>query len=132
MEAYVSLASLQSFLFYMATALVLTVVYVVVYIWVTPHPEFRLIRENNLAASVAFGGSLIGFAVPLASVIANSAALVDCVIWGVIAIVIQIVIFYLVRNPSLKFRMASRRAKRATVCGWVRLHWQAASSKLPA
>ena len=95
MEAYVSLASLQSFLFYMATALVLTVVY----IWLTPHPEFRLIRENNLAASVAFGGSLVGFAVPLASVIANSAALVDCVIWGVIAIVIQIVIFYLVRIP---------------------------------
>ena len=99
MEAYVSLASLQSFLFYMATALVLTVVYVVVYIWVTPHPEFKLIRENNLAASVAFGGSLVGFAVPLASVIANSAALLDCVIWGVIAIVVQIVIFYLVRIP---------------------------------
>ena len=99
MEAFVSFTALQSFLFYMATALVLTIIYVVVYIWVTPHPEFKLIRENNLAASVAFAGSLIGFAIPLASVIANSAVLVDCVIWGIIAIVVQIVIFFLVRVP---------------------------------
>jgi len=42
MEAFVSLTALQSFLFYMATALVLTIIYVVVYIWVTPHPEFKL------------------------------------------------------------------------------------------
>ena len=99
MEAFISLAALQSFLFYMATALVLTLIYVVVYIWVTPHPEFKLIRENNIAASVAFAGSLVGFAIPLSSVIANSAALVDCVIWGIIAIVVQIVIFFLVRVP---------------------------------
>ena len=97
-----SLAELPWFLAYMATAVVLTLIYVVIYIWVTPHPEIKLIRENNLAAALAFAGSLLGFCLPLASAIANSVALVDCVAWGVIALIIQIAIFYLVRLPIPK------------------------------
>jgi len=86
----------------MCTAVVLTLIYVVIYMWVTPHPEIKLIRDNNMAASLAFAGSLIGFCLPLASAIANSVALVDCVLWGVIALVVQIAIFYLVRLPIPK------------------------------
>ena len=85
-----SLEELPWFVAYLATAAVLTLVYAVVYTWVTPHPEIKLIRENNLAASLAFAGSLVGFSLPLASAIANSGALVDTVIWGLIAIVVQI------------------------------------------
>ncbi len=97
-----SLDGLPWFFAYFATAVVLTLVYVVVYMWVTPHPEIKLIRENNLAASLAFAGSLVGFSLPLASAIANSGALVDTVIWGLIAIVVQIAVFYLVRLPIPK------------------------------
>ena len=86
----------------MATAVVLTLVYVVIYMWVTPHPEIKLIRENNLAASLAFAGSLVGFCLPLASAIANSMSLVDCVVWGAIALVVQIAIFFFVRLPIPK------------------------------
>ena len=95
----ISLETIQSFLAYLVTATALTLIYIFVYIWVTPHPEFKLIRENNLAASVAFAGSLVGFSLPLASVIAHSVALTDCVIWGLIAILVQIFIFFLVRLP---------------------------------
>ncbi len=97
-----SLGELPWFAAYMATAMVLTLIYVVVYMWVTPHPEIKLIRENNVAASLAFAGSLVGFCLPLASAIANSGALVDTVIWGLIAIVVQISVFYLVRLPIPK------------------------------
>ncbi len=97
-----SLSELPWFVAYMATAVVLTLIYVVIYMWVTPHPEIKLIRENNLAASLAFAGSLVGFTLPLASAIANSGALVDTVIWGLIAIVVQIAVFYLVRMPIPK------------------------------
>ena len=90
-----SLNELPWFLAYLGTAVGLTLVYMVVYMWVTPHDEIKLIRDNNSAASIAMVGSLIGFSLPLASAIANSAALVDCVIWGVIALVVQIVVFYL-------------------------------------
>ena len=96
------LNELPWFLAYMATAVALTLFYVVVYIWVTPHPEIKLIRENNMAASLAFAGSLIGFCLPLASAITNSLSLVDCAVWGVIALIVQIVIFYLVCLPIPK------------------------------
>ena len=97
-----SLHELPWFLAYMGTAVALTLVYVVIYMWVTPHDEIGLIRENNAAGATAFGGSLLGFCLPLASAIANSASLVDCAVWGGIALVIQIAIFFVVRLPIPK------------------------------
>jgi len=97
-----TLNELPWFLAHMATAIALTLFYVVIYMWVTPHPEIKLIRENNMAASLAFAGSLIGFCVPLASAITNSVSLVDVAVWGVVALLVQIAIFYLVRIPIPK------------------------------
>jgi putative membrane protein len=97
-----TLNELPWFLAHMATAIALTLFYVVIYMWVTPHPEIKLIRENNMAASLAFAGSLIGFCVPLASAITNSVSLIDVAVWGVVALLVQIAIFYLVRIPIPK------------------------------
>ena len=110
-----SLEGLGWFFAYFATAVALTLFYVVIYMWVTPHPEIKLIRENNLAASLAFAGSLIGFSLPLASAIANSVALVDCVVWGLIAIVVQIAVFFLARLPVP--RISERIEKGETASG---------------
>ena len=98
----------------MATALVLTLVYLVIYMWVTPHPEAKLIRENNMAAALAFAGSLIGFCMPLASAIANSVSLVDLAVWGVIAMVVQIAIFYFVRFPIPKISERIEKGEMAS------------------
>lgn len=108
------LNELPWFLAYMATAVALTLFYVVVYIWVTPHPEIKLIRENNMAAALAFGGSLIGFCLPLASAIANSLSLVDCAVWGVVALIVQIVIFYLVCLPIPKISERIEKGEMAS------------------
>ena len=97
-----SLNELPWFLAYIATAAFLTLFYVIIYMWVTPHNEIILIRDNNAAASIAFAGSLIGFCLPLASAISHSVSLIDCVIWGVIALIIQIIIFLIVRLPIPK------------------------------
>ena len=94
-----ALNDLPWFLTYMGTAVVLTLCYVVIYIWVTPHPEIKLIRENNTAAALAFSGSLIGFCLPLASAMANSVSITDCVVWGVVALLVQVIIFFLVCLP---------------------------------
>jgi putative membrane protein len=99
----------------MATAVVLTLVYLAIYMWVTPHDEIKLIRDNNLAASLALAGSLIGFSLPLASAIAHSDALLDCAMWGLIAMVVQIAIFYLVRLPVPK--ISERIEKGETASG---------------
>ena len=97
-----SLNQLPWFLAYMGTAIGLTLFYVFIYVWVTPHAEITLIRENNTAASLAIGGSLLGFCLPLASAIANSMSLLDVVVWGVVALLVQIVLFYIVRLPIPK------------------------------
>jgi putative membrane protein len=117
-----SIHELPWFFAYMATAVALILFYVVVYMWVTPHDEIALIRENNAAAATAFAGSLLGFSLPLASAIANSVSLVDCAIWGVIALVVQIAIFFLVRLPIPKI---SERIEKNEIASGV---WLGAAS----
>ena len=109
-----SFEGLPLFLAYLATAVVLTLVYVVIYMWVTPHEEIKLIRENNPAAAVAFAGSLIGFSLPLANTIAGSVSLLDCAIWGLIAIVVQIVIYFIARIPMPKISVRIENGEMAS------------------
>ena len=99
MELMESTNGLLLFLAYLGTAAALTLAYIVIYMWVTPHPEIALIRQDNLTAAIAFAGSLIGFCLPLANIIAGSVDLVDVALWGGIALVVQIVIYFLARLP---------------------------------
>ena len=46
------------------------------------------------AAAIALGLSLLGFVPPLVSAIAHSANMLDCLIWGVIALIVQIIVFF--------------------------------------
>lgn len=110
----VLLNELPWFLAHMATALGLTLFYVVIYMWVTPHAEIKLIRENNMAASLAFAGSLIGFCMPLAIAITNSVSLIDVLVWGVVALLVQIVVFYLVRLPIPKISERIEKGEMAS------------------
>src|ERR1700719_4356381 len=94
-----SLAGLPAFLVYFCTGLVAVVAYLFVYTRVTPHDEFKLIRDNDPAAAIALGLSLLGFVLPLVSAIAHSANVVDCLIWSAIAVLVQIVVYYVVKIP---------------------------------
>lgn len=88
-----SLSTFPAFVAYMFTAVGLTALYAVLYTAITPHAEWKLMRSGNLAAALAFGGSLIGFVLPLASAIAHAESLPDCAIWGGIALGVQILAF---------------------------------------
>lgn len=92
-----TLNGIPAFLAYFAVAIALFVAFTVIYSWVTPHHEFELIRANNVSAALAFGGALIGFALPLSSAISHSLSLLDCVIWGLVALVVQVLTFLLLR-----------------------------------
>ena len=94
-----SLAGLPAFLSYFCVSAVAVVLYTLAYTWITPHNEFELIAKNNRAAAVALGLSLLGFALPVASAVAHAANIIDCMIWSIIAIVVQIVAFYVARIP---------------------------------
>ena len=92
-----SLSGLLPFLAYFLLAMVLLALFVRLYTWLTPHHEFALIRAGNPAAATAFGGALIGFALPLSSAISHSLSLLDCAIWGVIALLVQVGAFMVMR-----------------------------------
>ena len=104
-----SLAGLPAFLVYFCTAIVAVVAYLFVYTRVTPHNEFQLIRDNDPAAATALGLSLVGFALPVVSAIAHAANVLDCLIWSAIALVVQIIVYFLVRIPvpNLSARIAA-------------------------
>ncbi len=93
------LASLSEFLIFFIAAAVLTILFAVIYTRITRHNEFALIKKNSTAATVAFSGSLIGFALPLASTMINSVTVVEMVLWGVIALIVQVLVYLLVRLP---------------------------------
>jgi len=94
-----TLAGLPAFLAYFCVSVVVAVGYLAIYTRMTPHDEFELIRKNVPGAAVSLGLSLVGFALPVASAIAHAANIVDCVIWSVIALIVQIFVFYIVRIP---------------------------------
>lgn len=62
----------------------------------TPYREITLIREGNSAAAVAFGGVMVGLAIPLAMSLAASTSLREILIWGVATIVVQLFVFRIV------------------------------------
>jgi putative membrane protein len=94
-----SLSGLPAFLIYFVVASVLIGAYLYVYTWITHHDEFALLRTNNPAAAIAFGLSMIGFALPLTSSIGHADSVVDMTIWGVIALGVQVAVYYLARIP---------------------------------
>ncbi|HEY0052728.1 MAG TPA: DUF350 domain-containing protein [Caulobacteraceae bacterium] len=63
------------------------------YALLTPWKEITLIRQGNDAAAVAFGGVLIGLAIPLGVSLAVSNSLVEIAIWGVATIILQLLAF---------------------------------------
>ena len=93
------LTDLTDFLAFFVVSLLLMIVFVAVYTSITRHSEIKLIKENSVAAAVAFSGSMIGFALPLASAMINSRTIFEMIIWGVVALIVQIVVYLLVRLP---------------------------------
>ena len=94
-----SLQGFPAFVAYFCLAVALVIVFLLIYTRITPMNEFELIRKNVPGAAITLGLSLLGFALPLASAIAHTADLVDCAIWGAIALIVQLITFYAVRIP---------------------------------
>jgi putative membrane protein len=94
-----SLSGLPAFLAYFCVAGVAVIVYLLVYTRVTPHDEFGLIGKNVPGAAISLGLSLLGFALPVASAVAHAADIVDCAIWSLIALIVQIIAYYVAQIP---------------------------------
>ncbi|MCX7166179.1 MAG: DUF350 domain-containing protein [Rhodocyclales bacterium] len=109
------LATLPNFLAYLATAIVLLVAFVTIYLYVTPYDEIALIRSNNTAAAISLSGALLGFAMPIANVIAHSDTLLDLAVWGIVAGVVQLLAWGIARValPQLQENISAGRVAPA-------------------
>jgi putative membrane protein len=101
-----SIAGFPLFLLYFATAVALLVLFVAIHVRVMPHRELALIREGNVAAALSLSGALIGFVLPLASAVAHSVNPVDMVVWGVVALLVQLAVYATVVRLVPHFREA--------------------------
>ena len=77
-------------------------IFKLVYQWSTPYDEATLIREGNITASIALGGAIIGFALPLASALTQTIDPLEFTVWALLAGVIQIVASLLVRRVIVR------------------------------
>ncbi len=82
-------------LLHAAVTAVLLMAGAALYSVLTPWREVPLIREGNTAAAVAFGGVLVGLAIPLAMSLAASTSVREILIWGVATILVQLLVFRL-------------------------------------
>ena len=67
----------------------------VLYAVLTPWKEISLIRNGNSAAAVAFGGLLVGLAIPLAASLSASNSTIEIVVWGAATVLMQLLAFRL-------------------------------------
>lgn len=72
-----------------------------VYQLITPYNEGALIKQGNLAATIALWGAVIGYILPLASALSHTVSLVQFVAWALLAGVIQIIAFLIVRHLAI-------------------------------
>lgn len=93
-----------NFLAYLGVTLPLMAVGVLAFIFTTPYNEFRILRLGSggdpkqcaAAKAVAhdLGGKITGLAIVLASAIYHSVSMTDLILWGILGILFQIIVFY--------------------------------------
>jgi putative membrane protein len=122
-QVFDSFAGFDDFAAYLALSLVLLAIFTAVYVRITPYAEFALIREGNMAASFSLSGSLLGFVIPLAGAVQHSVSLVDMAIWGLVAMLVQIAAFVVVKMmiPSITQDIPANKGAQGFFLGCVSL-----------
>lgn len=96
---------------------------VAIYTAVTPFHEFSLVRQGNVAAGIALAGTLVAIAIPLGATLASSLVTLDILIWGAVALVVQLLAFLLASRliPGLRGMIEADNPAAACVLVGVQL-----------
>ncbi|AWF80859.1 hypothetical protein BTJ40_08605 [Microbulbifer sp. A4B17] len=97
-QPYDLLTGILHFAAYFGLSLVLLIAFKFLYALVTPHDEWKLIREEkNTAAAIGFGGAVLGFAIAVGGAASNSISIIDFAIWALVALIAQLIAFAIIR-----------------------------------
>lgn len=106
-----------------AVVIVLFVIGMALYMRLTPFDERGLIAKGNIAGGISLGGAMVALAIPLAATLATSHVLLDIIIWGIVALVLQLLAFlaatFLIRD--LRRHLEAGNAAAAVALGGVQL-----------
>lgn len=89
--------AIGAFLLYFIAGAAVMVAFTALYLRITTHDEIGLVRAGNVAAGIALSGTMAGFAIPLTRCITQSASLLDMIVWALVALFVQIVVYYAAR-----------------------------------
>ena len=118
---YKLISGVSSFASHFGIALLILVLFQLLYPLVTPQREWKLINEGkNTAAALAFGGAIVGFSIALSGAVSNSSSIADFVIWAAVASVAQVLAFAIVRFGFMP-KLAERIEKNEVSAGVILL-----------
>lgn len=106
-----------NFLMYLGVGTILLAIGTIAFVVSTKEKEFSLIKNGNKAAALSLGGKIFGLALGLGSSVANSVNVLDMVIWGIIAIIAQIILYYIAEVVTKKFSISEAIEKNNTAVG---------------
>ena len=105
--------ALSDFALYFGMGLGFMLLYMVLYLYVTPHREITLIRGDNLPAAVVLAGALLGFALPLAGALRIADDVRDVAAWAFIALVAQLAAYAVIALLLKNFTKRINRGEMA-------------------
>jgi putative membrane protein len=91
------LSGFPAFIAHFILALGYLVAYLAIYTAVTRHDEWTLLKQGNIAAAIALGGSVLGFSLPLAASVEYSESILDNALWAMVSLVVQIGVYLLIK-----------------------------------
>ena len=106
------LAGIPFLLSHFGVTVLMLVIGVFIYMWITSHDERALIREGNTGAVISLAGAILGLAIPRAFCMASSVNVYDIVIWGIVTLVIQLATFWII---DIWLRDLSKRIEEGQV-----------------
>ncbi|MGL5759054.1 DUF350 domain-containing protein [Plesiomonas sp.] len=111
------LSGLGSFALYFSASLFMLMLFKWVYVKITPYDEWTLVKEEkNVAAAITLSGAFIGYSLAIASAASNSVSVFDFIVWGIVAMLAQVVAFLIVRfgfMPSFAERITNNETGAA-------------------
>ena len=90
------LETLPAFLQYSASSTLLLITALAIYVKATPYHEIKAIKEGNVAAAIAFAGTIIGMSIAMSSVIIHSTGWLDKVVWAGISLTVQLAVWFII------------------------------------
>ena len=118
-----SILGILPFLYHLGAGLLLLAAFIFIYVKITPYPELDLIRSGNVAAACSLAGATLGFAIPLAQATAQSGNIMDMLLWSLIALIVQVLVYLVVRLmiPNLARDIQDNRVAAGLFLGAVAL-----------